>query len=58
MTCEHDYTITECNNWGECFTICEDCGQQVQVDDEFDPEPILIAKDEASQAAFDHRWPT
>ena len=31
--CEHEHTVTEVDNWGVEYTVCEDCEREVEPED-------------------------
>ena len=33
MTCEHEFTVTETDNWGREYVVCEICGIELEPED-------------------------
>ena len=33
LMCEHEFTVTETDNWGVDYCVCEDCGKEVEPED-------------------------
>ena len=51
--CEHEFTVTEEDNWGHPYTVCEECGEEVEVDEDTrDYEAIMEYK---AEEAFEAR---
>jgi hypothetical protein len=53
--CDHEFTVTETDNWGRDYTVCEECGAEVDVEDLRDFEAIIEARAERRWSLYS--WP-